>query len=350
MILKNAFENIKLKNKKDIINFYLSFLERLEKYAISPFLNPKILEEKIINEINKIESIDIDTLIKIIEIKLSKYLYSNNKSEFGNETCNEYLKLMHLKENEKYKNYIIYKLLVFISEKISNDETILNLILVKIKNEIDIQSLNDNYNQNNNLKLLVLISSNSIYYENLIDIDTILKYSMEILEKIISKTEEQYLKEIFEILINIKNSEKQLLENITNIKINYNDTPENNKFIISYIKEVIRFISNEITYYLQPELSIKYFQLIEKQILNLKNYTFEIVKELYKSMLSIIIDECIQIGESENENGENYYKEIKEYIKNKMEKKLIGFLSIKKEIINSKHLSEKEQKLLNWIK
>ena len=350
LILKNAFENIKLKNKKDIINFYLAFLERLEKYAISPYLNPKILEEKIINEINKIESIDIDTLIKILEIKLSKYLYNKNKSEFGNEICNEFLKLIHLKENVKYKNYIIYKLLVFISDKISNDETILNLILVKIKNEIDIQSLNDNYNQNNNLKLLVLISSNSIYYENLINIDKIVKYTKEILKKIISQTEEQYLKETFEILINIKNSEENLLENITNIKINYNDTPKNNNFIISYIKEVIKFISSEITYYLKPELSLKYFQLIEKQILNLKNYTFEIVKELYKNMLSIIIDKCIQIGESENEKGENYYKEIKDYIKNKMEQKLIGFLSIKKEIINSKHLSEKEQKLLNWIK
>ena len=350
LILNNAFDNIKPNKKEDIINFYLSFLEKLERYAISPYIHPKHLEDKIISEIKKIDNVDIDTLIHIIEIKLIKNLYNNNKSQLGKDICLEFLNLLHLKENEKYKNYIIYKLLLFISEKISNDEIILNLVFEKIKNEIDIKSLEENYFEYNNLKLLVLISSNSIYSENLLNNKTILKFSKEILIKIISNYEEQFLKEIFEILNNLKSYEENLLENITNTKIKYKDNPKNNKFIISYIKEIMKLISSEITYYLKPELSIKYFQLIENQILNLNNYPYEIVKELYKNMLSIIIDKCIQIGDSDYDNGEKYYNDIKEYIKKKMEKHLIGFILIKRELINSKHLSEKEQSLLNWIK
>jgi hypothetical protein len=350
LILNNAFDNIKPNKKEDIINFYLSFLEKLERYAISPYIHPKHLEDKIISEIKKIDNVDIDTLINIIEMKLIKNLYNNNKSQLGKDICIEFLNLLHLKENEKYKNYIIYKLLLFISEKISNDEIILNLVFEKIKNEIDIKSLEENYFEYNNLKLLVLISSNSIYSENLLNNKTILKFSKEILIKIISNYEEQFLKEIFEILNNLKSYEENLLENITNTKIKYKDNPKNNKFIISYIKEIMKLISSEITYYLKPELSIKYFQLIENQILNLNNYPYEIVKELYKNMLSIIIDKCIQIGDSDYDNGEKYYNDIKEYIKKKMEKQLIGFILIKRELINSKHLSEKEQSLLNWIK
>ena len=350
LILNNAFDNIKPNKKEDIINFYLSFLEKLERYAISPYIHPKHLEDKIISEIKKINNVDIDTLINIIEMKLIKNLYNNNKSQLGKDICLEFLNLLHLKENEKYKNYIIYKLLLFISEKISNDEIILNLVFEKIKNEIDIKSLEENYFEYNNLKLLVLISSNSIYSENLLNNKTILKFSKEILIKIISNYEEQFLKEIFEILNNLKSYEENLLENITNTKIKYKDNPKNNKFIISYIKEIMKLISSEITYYLKPELSIKYFQLIENQILNLNNYPYEIVKELYKNMLSIIIDKCIQIGDSDYDNGEKYYNDIKEYIKKKMEKHLIGFILIKRELINSKHLSEKEQSLLNWIK
>ena len=350
LILNNAFDNIKPNKKEDIINFYLSFLEKLERYAISPYIHPKHLEDKIISEIKKIDNVDIDTLIHIIEMKLIKNLYNNNKSQLGKDICLEFLNLLHLKENEKYKNYIIYKLLLFISEKISNDEIILNLVFEKIKNEIDIKSLEENYFEYNNLKLLVLISSNSIYSENLLNNKTILKFSKEILIKIISNYEEQFLKEIFEILNNLKSYEENLLENITNTKIKYKDNPKNNKFIISYIKEIMKLISSEITYYLKPEFSIKYFQLIENQILNLNNYPYEIVKELYKNMLSIIIDKCIQIGDSDYDNGEKYYNDIKEYIKKKMEKHLIGFILIKRELINSKHLSEKEQSLLNWIK
>ena len=350
LILNNAFDNIKPNKKEDIINFYLSFLEKLERYAISPYIHPKHLEDKIISEIKKIDNVDIDTLINIIEMKLIKNLYNNNKSQLGKDICIEFLNLLHLKENEKYKNYIIYKLLLFISEKISNEEIILNLVFEKIKNEIDIKSLEENYFEYNNLKLLVLISSNSIYSENLLNNKTILKFSKEILIKIISNYEEQFLKEIFEILNNLKSYEENLLENITNTKIKYKDNPKNNKFIISYIKEIMKLIASEITYYLKPELSIKYFQLIENQILNLNNYPYEIVKELYKNMLSIIIDKCIQIGDSDYDNGEKYYNDIKEYIKKKMEKQLIGFILIKREIINSKHLSEKEQSLLNWIK
>ena len=350
LILNNAFDNIKPNKKEDIINFYLSFLEKLERYAISPYIHPKHLEDKIISEIKKIDNVDIDTLINIIEMKLIKNLYNNNKSQLGKDICIEFLNLLHLKENEKYKNYIIYKLLLFISEKISNEEIILNLVFEKIKNEIDIKSLEENYFEYNNLKLLVLISSNSIYSENLLNNKTILKFSKEILIKIISNYEEQFLKEIFEILNNLKSYEENLLENITNTKIKYKDNPKNNKFIISYIKEIMKLISSEITYYLKPELSIKYFQLIENQILNLNNYPYEIVKELYKNMLSIIIDKCIQIGDSDYDNGEKYYNDIKEYIKKKMEKQLIGFILIKRELINSKHLSEKEQSLLNWIK
>ncbi len=350
LILNNAFDNIKPNKKEDIINFYLSFLEKLERYAISPYIHPKHLEDKIISEIKKINNVDIDTLINIIEMKLIKNLYNNNKSQLGKDICIEFLNLLHSKENEKYKNYIIYKLLLFISEKISNDEIILNLVFEKIKNEIDIKSMKENYFEYNNLKLLVLISSNSIYSENLLNNETILKFSKEILIKIISNYEEPFLKEIFEILNNIKSYEENLLENITNTKIKYKDNPKNNKFIISYIKEIMKLISSEITYYLKPELSIKYFQLIENQILNLNNYPYEIVKELYKNMLSIIIDKCIQIGDSDYDNGEKYYNDIKEYIKKKMEKQLIGFILIKRELINSKHLSEKEQSLLNWIK
>ena len=349
-LIKKKIDNIKPNKKEDIINFYLSFLEKLERYAISPYIHPKHLEDKIISEIKKIDNVDIDTLINIIEMKLIKNLYNNNKSQLGKDICIEFLNLLHLKENEKYKNYIIYKLLLFISEKISNEEIILNLVFEKIKNEIDIKSLEENYFEYNNLKLLVLISSNSIYSENLLNNKTILKFSKEILIKIISNYEEQFLKEIFEILNNLKSYEENLLENITNTKIKYKDNPKNNKFIISYIKEIMKLISSEITYYLKPELSIKYFQLIENQILNLNNYPYEIVKELYKNMLSIIIDKCIQIGDSDYDNGEKYYNDIKEYIKKKMEKQLIGFILIKREIINSKHLSEKEQSLLNWIK
>ena len=160
LILNNAFDNIKPNKKEDIINFYLSFLEKLERYAISPYIHPKHLEDKIISEIKKIDNVDIDTLIHIIEMKLIKNLYNNNKSQLGKDICLEFLNLLHLKENEKYKNYIIYKLLLFISEKISNDEIILNLVFEKIKNEIDIKSLEENYFEYNNLKLLVLIYSN----------------------------------------------------------------------------------------------------------------------------------------------------------------------------------------------
>ena len=361
------------KNKiNDLLLIHFGFLEKLEKYGSSGNLNYKNLENKITNKIqdllnnnNNNELFFIENQIKIIKTKLLKYLNEDllNKIKISFEEFNKYL---FINKYQNYYNYICYHFLNYIfneNEKKENSNININLnntneiymeqIVKLIKPKINIEKLDKEILLYNNIKFLELVSSKEYLISNLLMNENfdIYKKVFIILKIILQQNDLSSLKIIFIIFDNIKNEIESLIEQITEIPINYRENDENCLNCLKYyINKVIDLIKEELTYYIKPELMKNYFEMINNQFERGKvNYI--ILKELYYKMNELIIDKCIQVNSNDNnEDGKKYYENAYKYIKKKMEKFLINGKAIKEEIINKKDKNIKNNfKFLNWI-
>ena len=136
---------------------------------------------------------------------------------------------------------------------------------------------------------------------------------------------------------------------MTKIKINYIDNDDKNfEFIKIYIDNILDLIKDEIIYYIKPEMTKNYFEMINNQLINGKvNYI--LLKYLYAKMIELIIDKCIQANENDsNDNGQKYYEEAFKYIKTYMSKYLINRKEIQNEIMKKK-LNKNINIIFNWM-
>ena len=360
---------INKKNKKaidNILSIHFGFLERLEKYGTSKNLNYQNLENKIINniqdilnknnDINKNDLFLIDNNIKIIETKLIKY--SKEELDKIKIIFKEFENNLFTNEYKNYFNYISFHFIkFFINEQEQNEnnnnETYLEEILKLVKPKINIEKFNKEILLYNNIKLLMLISSNEYLISNLLTNENfeLNKKIIDILKLSFSQNDLASLKDIFTIINNIKNEIEFLIEKITQIQISYKENDENCfNFLKYYIGKFKEIISDEMTYYIKPELMKNYFELIINQFEKGKvNYI--ILKELYYKLIELIVDKSIQINENDkNEDGKKYYEEAYKYVKKKMKKFLINGKAIKDEIINKKEKNiQNNFNFLNWI-
>ena len=377
--INKLIENKKKQKLDDILLIHYGFLEKLEKYGTSNNLNYQNLENKIIDNIqnllnennkDKNELFFVDNQIKIIKIKLLKHI-KESKEDLLNKIkiiFKEFDNNLFINTNKNYFNYISYHFLRYClneDEKNENDNIGLNLnninnnesyiedIVKLIKPKINIEKLNKEILLYNNIKLLVLISSNEYLINNLLKTENFDLYSkiFDIFNLIFKQNDLSSLKDIFIIFNNIKNEIDSPLEKVTKISISFIDDNENCfNFLTYYIEKIIELISDEMTYYIKPELMKNYYEMINNQFLKGKvNYI--ILKELYYKMIELIVDKCIQINDNDkNEDGKNYYEEAYNYIIKNMEKFLINGKSIKNDIINKKMKNSKNNmNFLNWI-
>ena len=360
---------INKKNKKaidNILSIHFGFLERLEKYGTSKNLNYQNLENKIINniqdilnknnDINKNDLFLIDNNIKIIETKLIKY--SKEELDKIKIIFKEFENNLFTNEYKNYFNYISFHFIkFFINEQEQNEnnnnETYLEEILKLVKPKINIEKFNKEILLYNNIKLLMLISSNEYLISNLLTNENfeLNKKIIDILKLSFSQNDLASLKDIFTIINNIKNEIEFLIEKIAQIQISYKENDENCfNFLKYYIGKFKEIISDEMTYYIKPELMKNYFELIINQFEKGKvNYI--ILKELYYKLIELIVDKSIQINENDkNEDGKKYYEEAYKYVKKKMKKFLINGRAIKEEILKKKEKNNKNNyNFLNWI-
>ena len=364
--------NKKKKNIDNLLSIHFGFLERIEKYGSSKNLNYQNLENKIVNNILEIlnneankknELFVIDNQIKIIRVKLMKY----SKEEILNKIkiiFKEFETNLFINKYENYFNYISFHFINYLLNdeeqnennnniSIANNETYLEEIIKLIKPKINVEKFNKEILLYNNLKLLMIISSNEYLTSNLLIKENyyIKNNIINILKLAFNQNDFSSAKDIFIIINNIKNEIESLIEKITQIKINFKENDENSFiFLKYYIGQFKEIISDEMTYYIKPELMKNYFEMIINQFEKGKvNYI--VLKELFYKLIELIVDKCIQINENDkNENGKSYYEEAYKYIKKKMENFLINGKAIKDEIINKKEKNiQNNFNFLNWI-
>ena len=353
--------NDKKNNINEILDIHFGFFERLEKYGTSKQLNYKKLETKIIDYIKEIltksnndELFCIDNLIKIAKIKLLKY----SKEELLTKikiVYKEFEENLFIEKYKNYYNYISYHFLNYFlteEEKSENNDSLTEELIKTIKPNINISKLNTDILLYNNIKLLLVISSKEYLLVNLLQSNNynISDKIFEILEQIMKINDINLLKDGFIILNNIKNELELIIEHIAELPLKFEENENCYNFMKYYIEKIIELISDEVTYYLKPEIMKNYFEKINNQFIKGKaNYI--LMKELYKKMIELIVDKSIQVYENDkNEDGEKYYKEAYNYIKEQMEKILINRKDIIKDIINKKKNNNFNLQFLDWIK
>ena len=352
----------KNKNKEEILEIHFQFLDRLEKYGNSKQLNYKNLEDKITKNINDIITNNqqdiifiIDNKIKLINIKILKY----SKEEILNKIKILFKEFDDILFKEKYKNYYNYISYHFLKyflqdeERKENNDTYIEELLKMIKPKININKFNKEILSFNNIKLLLIISSKEYLINNLLKSNNYNIYTkiFNIISQILDKNDLSSLKDVFDIINNIKNEIDSLIENITELPLKYEQNEQCYKFMEYYIEKIIELIKDKVTYYMNPESMRDYFEKINNQFLKGK-VDFIILKKLYYKMIELIVDKSIQLNENnKNENGQKYYQDAYKYIKENMEKLLINRKEIIKDIINKKenNIQKINLKFLDWI-
>jgi len=371
--INKLINNKKKKNIDELLSIHFGFLEKLEKYGTSENLNYHKLEEKIINNIQEILDSDkdnknnfflIDNQIKITKIKLIKY----SKEELLNKIkiiFKEFENNLFINKFKLYHNYIAYHFLkYFINEDEKSDnemnlnltddnETYIEEIVKLVRPKINIEKLNQEVLLYNNMKLLMLVSSKEYLIKNILQSEhyDLHKKIFDIFKLILQNNDLASLNDIFIIFNNIKNEVDSLIKNITDLPIKFIENDNNCfNFMKSYVEKIIDLISDEMTYYIKPEIMKNYYEMINNQFIKGKvNYI--IIKELYYKMIEVIIDKSIQVNENDkNEDGKKYYEEAYRYIKDNMKKLLINGKSIINDIIKIKSKNSKNNfNFLNWI-
>ena len=352
----------KNKNINEILEIHFGFLEKMEKYGNSDQLNLQRLESKIMNNIKDlIKSIEndelfcIDNKVKMIKIKMLKY----SKEEILNKIkiiFKDFEDNLFIKEYINYYNYISYHFLNYFiidEEKQENNEIYLEELIKYIKPKINIHKLDEEILSFNNLKLLLIISTKEYLINNLLKNNNYNIHSkiFDVLSMIFLKNDLSALKDVFIILNNIKNEIDSMIEQITRLNLKYEENKNCFDFIEYYLEKITELISDEVTYYINPELMKVYFDKINNQFLKGKiNYV--LMKNLYTKMIELIVDKSIQNNENDkNENGKKYFESAYIYVKENMENLLINRKIIIEDIINKKRKNNPKSTLqfLNWI-
>ena len=373
IIYEDAISKLKRNNIKEILDIHFQFLEKLEEYGTSKNLKYENIENKIITNIEEIiknnkgdsESFIIENDIKIILTKSKKY---------NPETLLEKIKLiskefndnLYITKNKKYFNLISYYYLsYFLNDEKNDNEEYFDELINNVKSKISTKNLNDVAFLDFNLKLLVVITSKNYLIQKLLLENNnydISKNIFELFKIVLQQNNIDFLQNIFLIFTNIKDllinddSENSFVNTITKFNFNCNNSDDDDNyfnFLNTYIDLLIKYISHDVTYYLNPDLMKEFFTMINKQFVRNKvNYV--ILKELYSKMIQLILEKCCEINDNyENEDGQNYYNEAFLFVKDNIKKNLISFIDIKNEIFKkvSKERSENKKNLdfLKWI-
>lgn len=336
---KNALIKVNPVSVEDKLQFHFQFLTNLEKYSSNKLINPKPLEEMIIQEILNLSS-DIKTKIKLIITKSLNIKLQNEKFEF---LLNEISSILCDPKNHEYTNYIIYSLLKYVlSLPLENNDSLDNLI-EKIKDKIDIESLKHKYYQNDNIKILSILTSQELISKNIIDINLLFTIGMDILKETLTIKHKfdvtNIIPEVFESISNLKNQielHNDLICDIISIPLINQDN-----IIQIYIVNVCKLISNEISYYLNPDKASLYFESLITQVESIKGNGYDLLKHLYLNIIEVLMDRAINAGDESN-----CYKECFELMKTKMNKKLIPYDLCVKQIIQKRKFNEEELKYI----
>ena len=336
---KNALQKINPVSVDDKLQFHFQFLTNLEKYSSNKLINPKPLEEMIIQEILNLSS-DIRTMLKVIITKSLNFKVQNEKFDF---LFKEISSILCDSKNHEYNNYIIYSLLKYVVTLPSENNNNLDNLIEKIKDKIDIESLRHKYYQNDNIKILSILTSQELISKNVIDKNLLFTIDMDILKEILTIKNKfevtTIIPEVFESLSNLKNQldlHVDLICEIISLPLINQDN-----IIQIYIGNVCKLISNEISYYLNPTKASLYFESLITQIESIKGNGYDILKYLYLNIIEVLMDRAINAGDESS-----CYKECFELMRTKMSKKLIPYDLCVKQIIQKRKFNEDELKYI----
>lgn len=339
-IWQDSLKKLGLTTETDVIDYHFSFLESLETYT-SDILDSTNLENKIVAAILAIRN-DTDTKVKIILTKIKKF--KNHQNELPQYIKEEFERFRKENPDKNSINFFIYSVLNYFNENIKN-LPLIDTIFEEFKSYITLDNLKQNHQSNSNLKLLSLLSSDNFIEKNVINTSELKNMCFELIIPMLEREETENLNQVFVILGNIKSSlQVNVIEEITKIVL-----PRNVRVgsLEVYIKNVLKLVGEEITYYLSPEKGVKYILDLSAQVEAIKGIEYEVYKFLYKQLLALIVDKIIQVGE--DSDSKSYYAEAVEVLKQKMKKKLIGFQQLYQEIVKEKKVGENETNLLKWI-
>ena len=382
LIWKQALNALANSKVYQLLEIHFSFLNALEKYAVNKYLQIELLEKEIINEIitssNTNPSTNVDKSITMIDIQLRitqcklqriKRILNdkdnNNKQDtFISNILTEYKSNLLTNDNKLYFNYIVSHLLNFICDEVitnenndnenENEHSLLNTLIPKVKPFIQHTELTNIHN--NNINLLLSLTSPKLIHLNIIEGTEIKSILFTLLNNaLLSETKGTLINKIFTVFINTKyilntsdnnnNNESSILDQL--LTINMKKTKTNLNSISAYIENICTLIGEEITYYLYPQKSIEYFDLLYKQIHNINDIEFDVYTVLYKSMLMLIINkiiECDNIALSKT-----HYESAIVYLKRNMSNNLVNFKHVLKLIQSSAHHQENEKANYEWI-
>ena len=328
---QNAIKELAPKTNEDMINIHYTFLENLIKYAISKYIDSSELEENITNAIISLSN-TIESKLRVILIKIKKI---KNVTELF-DTLYGYIESL-IKET-KENNYIIYECLSFIMNNYNNEKSQLEIFFSKIKPLIDLPSLIKTP------KLISLLSSQDLQSENIVDINTLYKLSFDIIQNAItsydSSATQESLNEAFASISNLKYQ----IENVDIITSLTSLSIKNESLLPCYIENIIKLISQEISYYLDKEKAMNYFNSIIIQIERVRDISYHNIKYLYENIIDALVSSALL-----NSGNIEGYRDIILTMKQTMSSKLISFDSCIKEIKQKRKYNEEQLSFINTI-
>ena len=328
---QNAIQELAPKTDEEMINLHYTFLENLIKYATSKYLDSSELEEKITNAIISLSN-TIESKLRVILIKIKKI---KNVTELF-DTLYDYIASL-IKET-KENNYIIYECLSFIMNNYNNEKPQMEIFFSKIKPLIALPSLI------NTPKLISLLSSQDLQSENILDINTLYKFSFDIIQNGMTLSNSSAtLESINEAFTSISNLKYQI-ENVDIITTLASLSIKNESLLSCYIENIIKLISQEISYYLDKEKAMNYFNSIIIQIEKVKDISYHSIKYLYENIIDALISSALL-----NSGNTEGYLDIILTMKKRMSSKLISFDECIKEIKQKRKYNEEQLSFINTI-
>ena len=328
---QNAIQELAPKTDEEMINLHYTFLENLIKYATSKYLDSSELEEKITNAIISLSN-TIESKLRVILIKIKKI---KNVTELF-DTLYDYIASL-IKET-KENNYIIYECLSFIMNNYNNEKPQMEIFFSKIKPLIALPSLI------NTPKLISLLSSQDLQSENILDINTLYKFSFDIIQNGMTLSNSSAtLESINEAFTSISNLKYQI-ENVDIITSLASLSIKNESLLSCYIENIIKLISQEISYYLDKEKAMNYFNSIIIQIEKVKDISYHSIKYLYENIIDALISSALL-----NSGNTEGYLDIILTMKKRMSSKLISFDECIKEIKQKRKYNEEQLSFINTI-
>ena len=119
---------------------------------------------------------------------------------------------------------------------------------------------------------------------------------------------------------------------------------KNESLLSCYIENIIKLISQEISYYLDKEKAMNYFNSIIIQIEKVKDISYHSIKYLYENIIDALISSALL-----NSGNTEGYLDIILTMKKRMSSKLISFDECIKEIKQKRKYNEEQLSFINTI-